>query len=194
MTSRITIIEGHPDPHNEHFCYALANAYAKGAEKDKHECKRIKVATMEFPLLRTKRDFENNKPPTSIQESQDAIAWANHLVILYPLWLGAMPALLKGFFEQVFRPGFSMSQTTDKMPEGLLKGKSARIVVTMGMPAFFYRWYFFSHSLKNLKRNILAFSGISPVRTSLIGNVESTNDTQRKKWIEKMYRFGQRGH
>jgi putative NADPH-quinone reductase len=85
-------------------------------------------------------------------------------VIVYPLWLGTMPALLKGFLEQAFRPGFAF----DTKPKGLwnrrLKGGSARIVVTMGMPAFFYRVYYRAHSLKSLKRNILEFCGIDGSR------------------------------
>ena len=40
-----------------------------------------------------------------------------------------------------------------------MSGKSARIVVTMGMPGFWYRWYFRAHSLRSLQRNILKFVG-----------------------------------
>ncbi|HYA39035.1 MAG TPA: NAD(P)H-dependent oxidoreductase [Candidatus Methylomirabilis sp.] len=60
----------------------------------------------------------------------------------YPLWGGDVPALLKAFCEQAFRPGFTFKMEPGKMGNKLLTGKSARIVVTMGMPPFFYRWYF----------------------------------------------------
>ena len=95
-----------------------------------------------------------------------------------------MPALLKGFFEQVFRYGFAMtSGADDKMPKGLLKGKSARIVVTMGMPAIIYRWYFGAHSLKSLERNILKLSGIGPIKESLIGRLtEVTTKATGNGW------------
>jgi putative NADPH-quinone reductase len=60
----------------------------------------------------------------------------------FPLWLASMPALLKGFFEQALRPGFALGPTEPgRMWKKLLKGRSARIVVTMGMPALVYRWY-----------------------------------------------------
>jgi putative NADPH-quinone reductase len=72
----------------------------------------------------------------------------------------------------------------------LLKGKSARIVVTMGMPAFFYRWYFRAHSLKSLERNILAFCGIAPIKTSLIGMVDGGDGAKREKWLAKMRALG----
>ena len=192
MTRRIAIIQGHPDPRGNHFGHALAQAYAQGAEAAGHELRRIEVAQLEFPLLRTKEEFEKGTPPESIREAQQTIRWADHLVILYPLWHGGMPALLKAFLEQVFRHGFAMTTEGRGWPKKLLKGKSARIVVTMGMPAFFYRWYFGAHSLKSLRRNILAFSGIAPIRASLIGMVEGS-DARRRKWLATMHALGRGG-
>ena len=104
-----------------------------------------------------------------------------------------MPALLKGFLEQVFRPRFAIAK-----PEGgktwkkLLKGKSARIVVTMGMPAFVYRWYFGAHSLKSLERNILGFSGVGPIKASLFGLIEASSSATRERWLAKMRALGSR--
>jgi putative NADPH-quinone reductase len=159
MAQRITIIQGHPDPAGKRFCHALADAYAAGAEAAAREVRRIEVSNLDFTLLRTHADWETGTPPASIVTAQEAIGWAEHLVVVYPLWQGMMPALLKGFFEQVFRPGFA--KTSDpRLWMSLLKGRSARIVVTMGMPALFYRWYFGAHGLKSLERSILAFIGV----------------------------------
>ena len=194
MTRRITIIQGHPDAQAHHFGHALADEYAKGGEDGGHEVKLLEVAKLEFPLLRTKEEFEHGKPPDSIKLAQEAIAWADHLVILYPLWLGDMPALLKAFFEQVFRPGFAFEyQTEGRFPKKRLTGKSARIVVTMGMPAFAYRWLFFAHSLKNLERNILGFSGVGPINSTVIGSVEGMTDKQRAGWLDRLRALGEQG-
>jgi putative NADPH-quinone reductase len=134
MARRITIIQGHPDPAGDRFCHALADAYAAGAEAAGLEVRRVEIARLEFPLLRAQAEFEKGSPPPQVAAAQEAIRWAEHLVIVYPLWLGMMPALLKGFFEQVFRPGFA-HRTDARGWQALLKGRSARIVVTMGMPA-----------------------------------------------------------
>jgi putative NADPH-quinone reductase len=193
MTKHIAIIQGHPDSRGNHFGHSLAGAYAKGAEEAGHEVKAIDVARLEFPLLRSKEEFENGDPPDSIREAQNAINWADHLVIFYPLWLGSMPAILKAFLEQTFRPGFATPKPDAAKPRHkLLAGKTARIVVTMGMPAFIYRWYFRAHSLKSLERNILGFCGIGPIRESLIGMVEA-GEARRKKWIEKIRALGRKG-
>jgi putative NADPH-quinone reductase len=194
MPKKITIIQGHPDASVRHFGHALADEYAKGAQDGGHEVKRIDVATLDFPLLRTKDEFENGVPPDSIKAAQDAIKWADHLVILYPLWLGSMPAILQSFFEQVLRPGFAFQYQPDgKFPRKLLDGKSARIVVTMGMPAFAYRWIFFAHSLKNLRRNMLGFCGIKPVRSMLIGSIEGMSEQRRMEWLDELRGLGMLG-
>lgn len=194
MGKHIVIIQGHPDPSARHFGHALADEYAKGAEDGGHEVKRFDVAQLDFPLLRTKEDFEKGAPPEAIRWAQEAVKWADHLVIIYPLWLGSMPAILKGFLEQVLRPGFAFEyQKSGGMAKKLLTGKSARIVVTMGMPAFVYRWIFFAHSLKSLKRNTLWFCGIGPIRTTIIGSIDGLNDKQRAGWLDELRGLGDVG-
>jgi putative NADPH-quinone reductase len=194
MPRHIAIIQGHPDPKGDRFCHALANSYAKGAEEAGYEVETVPVSELDFPVLRTKEDFETGTVLPSIQQSQQAISQADHLVIFYPLCLGTMPALLKAFFEQVFRYGFALSaDENDRMPKGLLTGKTARVVVTMGMPAIIYRWYFGAHSLKSLERNILKLSGIGPIKESLIGMVDESDNKNRRKWLEKMSSLGQKG-
>jgi putative NADPH-quinone reductase len=180
---RIAIVQGNPDPAGGHFGHALAAAYAAAAAAAGHEVKTIDVARLEFPLLRKAADWQESGPVESIRAAQEVIAWAQHLLIVFPLWMGDMPALLKGFFEQALRPGFAFGEAKPgRLPPKLLKGRSARIVVTMGMPAFFYRIYYRSHSVRNLKRNILEFCGVSPVRTTLIGMVEG-KAAAREAWL-----------
>jgi putative NADPH-quinone reductase len=194
MAKHIAIIQGHPDFTVRHFCHALADEYAKGAEDGGHDVMRVDVATLEFSLLRTKEEFEKGTPPEAIKRAQDIVAWADHLVIIYPLWLGSMPALLQGFLEQLLRPGFAFEyQKSGGMAKKLLKGKSARIVVTMGMPAFVYRWIFFAHSLKSLTRNTLWFCGIGPVKSTIIGSIEGLTDRQRADWLDEMRGLGDVG-
>jgi putative NADPH-quinone reductase len=131
MAGHITIIQGHPDPASERFCRALGDAYASGARESGLEIRVIDVAQLGIPFLRTQAEFETGKPPAAIVQAQEVIAWADHLLIIYPLWLGTMPAMLKGFFEQAFRPGFAF-KTSERGWSNLLNGRSARIVVTMG--------------------------------------------------------------
>jgi putative NADPH-quinone reductase len=188
---RVVVIQGHPDSVRKHFCHALADAYADGAREGGHEVRRIEIAHLDFPFLRTKEDFEGGTPPSSLRSCQADLGWAEHLVMIYPLWLGSMPALLKAFLEQVFRPGFAFEgEAAAGRWKKRLRGKSARIVVTMGMPALVYRWYFRAHSLKSLERNILGFCGIGPIRETLIGMVEAIDDHKRSRHLANVRRLG----
>lgn len=187
--TRITLIDGHPDPAPERFVHALADAYARSAEEAGHQVRRLDLAKIDFPFLRTARDWQDGAPGTAIKRAQDDVRWADHVVIVYPLWLGDVPALLKAFLEQVARPGFAIGQTDRRIPAKLLKGRSARIIVTMGMPGLFYRVVFRAHSLKSLERNILRFVGFGPVRHSIIGNVESGR-RHRQKWLRRIAKLG----
>jgi putative NADPH-quinone reductase len=194
MSRRILVLQGHPDASGAHFGHSLGEAYARAAQEAGHEVRVIRIADLEFPLLRSKAAWESEALPPALRPAQDAIQWAGHLVLFFPLWLGGMPAITKGFLEQVLRPGFALAK-----PEGggigakLLQGRSARIVVTMGMPALVYRWYFRAHSLKALERNILGFVGMAPLHETLVGQVESMSDAQRRQWLRRFAALGRKG-
>ncbi|AOL24289.1 Putative NADPH-quinone reductase [Erythrobacter litoralis] len=188
--ARITIIDGHPDPDPDRFVHALARTYADAARVS-HEVRDVEIAALDFPLLRDPAQWRNGKVPPGLEQVQRDIEWAEHLVFLYPLWLGDVPALFKGFLEQVLRPGFAIQPKEGGLFGKLLLGKSARVIVTMGMPAAGYRLYFFSHSLRSLKRNMLHFVGISPVRMTLIGSVEDAD--ARARGLRKVGDLGRRG-
>ncbi len=187
----LAVIQGHPDPAGGHFGHALANAYAAAAEAAGHAVARIEVARLDFPLLRTQADFEAGTAPEPIRAAQETLRAAGHWALFYPLWHGDVPALLKGFLEQVFRPGFALRYAGGSgLPERLLKGRSARLVVTMGMPALAYRWWFGAHSLRSLQRSLLGLSGVGPVRATLIGGVGGLDPTRAEAWLERMRRLG----
>lgn len=192
MSKRIVIVQGHPDAAEQHLCHALAEQYAAGAREAGHAVATIPVAELEFPLLRSKQEWDQTAPPPDIQEAQEQIRLADHLLIVYPLWLGTMPALLKAFLEQALRPRFAMSFDERGRWQKHLTGKSARVVITMGMPAAAYRWFFRAHSLKSLERNILRFVGIRPVHATLVGMVENLGEGKRTKILAAMRALGRR--
>jgi putative NADPH-quinone reductase len=191
MSRKILVIDGHPDRDRNHFIHALADAYVAGAA-GAHETRCIRVAELDFPLLRSQHEWTEVEAPPAIRDAQAALRWAEHVVLLYPMWLGDVPALVKGFLEQVMRPSFAFAYRSKKLPEKLLKGRSGRVVVTMGMPELFYRLVYRAHSLKSLERNILKFVGVAPVATTVIGSVEAGAD-QREQWLREMRELGRRG-
>ncbi len=194
MSKRILVIQGHPDPEASHYCHGLAAAYRKGAEAGGFTVEELSVAQMDFALLASESEWQQKETAPDIAYAQERILQADHLVLVFPLWMGTMPALVKAFLEQVLRPGFAFDEQAREGPGGgLLKGKSARVIITMGMPGFFYRWYFGAHGYRNLKRNILKFCGIKPVRHCFVGLAGSKKPEGRQKWLERIELLGRRG-
>jgi len=190
MGKRIVIIQGHPDAHGGHLCHALADAYAQGARAAGHELRRVEVARLDFPMLRTKEAWTSGTLPEALRDAQDAIGWAQHVVLVFPLWLGTMPALVKAFLEQVLRPGFAVQTGSGSPWQRALKGRSPRVVGTMGMPASVYRWFYFSHGVRGLERNVLAFCGLGPVRQTLFGMVDGGGKARHETMMAKMRALG----
>jgi putative NADPH-quinone reductase len=191
MTSRILIIDGHPDPKGGHFVHELADYYREGAKEGGHAVKLMRVGALRFPLLRSAKAYVSGKVPASIVAAQKAITWADHVVVLYPLWLGTMPAKLKGFFEQVLRPGFAFAERgADQHPQRLLKGRSARIIVTRGMPQLFDEVDRSPRSIRNVASDVLAICGVRPVRIMVIEGTETMTDVERDKAHYDMRRLG----
>ncbi len=187
--SKIVIVVGHA--RKATYCERLGQAYRDGAVSNGHEVRLFVLSKMAFdPILH--EGFSKEQPlEPDLADAQAAIGAADHLVIIFPLWFGTLPAILKGFIERIMQPGFavkSVSNLRGYIP--LLTGKSARVIVTMGMPAWLYRWYFGGHAVKMLRRNILGFVGIAPVKTMLLGRVDAVSETRRSQWIRAVESLG----
>lgn len=185
--TRIVIIVGHA--RSGTYCGALAEAYMRGAESAGHDVSLFNTASMTFdPVLRgAYRALQPLEP--DLEAARSAILAADHMVLIFPLWLGTLPAIFKGFLERVIQPDIFEPAKTGKFVTPW-KGKSARIVITMGMPSFIYRWYFGAHALKMLKRHILGFLGVAPIRSRLLGNIEGVAKECRTRWFADMEALG----
>lgn len=189
MERRVCIIQGHPDGTGGHFCHALGDAYARGAEDARRSVSRLDIAALAPAPLADPGDFAT-PPEGTMLGAQQLVREAHHLVILFPLWLGTMPAMLKAFFEQLARAEFALGISEGGWPKQNLKGRSARIVVTMGMPALAFRLLWGAAGVRCLRGGILKIAGVSPVRTSYIGGIEDLGVTGRAKWLARMEDLG----
>ncbi len=194
MKRSICIINGHPDASPAHFVPALAEAYERGAREAGFEVSRIDIGTLPVDLLHNQSEFDT-PPAAQIAEERGKLAAAEHLVLVFPLWLGCMPARLKAFLEQIARNEFFIATTKDGAgwPAQKMKGKSARVIVTMGMPGFAYGTLFGGHSVKALEQGILRISGFKPVRRTILGGVEAAGPKGRAGMLHNVEGLGRRG-
>lgn len=182
MGKRILVILGHPASNS--FCGALAERYAQSAVRAGHEVRQLFLGAMDFdPVLR--EGYQLVQPlEADLRRAQADIVWAEHLTLVYPIWWGGIPALLKGFFDRVFLPGFAFKYREGKaFPDKLLHGRSAHLLVTMDTPPWYYRWIYRMPGLHQVRKTTLAFCGIKPQRTLTFGPILGSSAGQRETWL-----------
>lgn len=188
---RILLILG--TPKGGSLCHALGDAYAQGARSEGHVVRLLKLGEMQFdPVLREGYDQSQNLEP-DLLDAQRQIHWAEHLVFVYPVWWGGLPALLKGFFDRVFLPGFAFryrgqSQAWDK----LLTGRTADLLVTLDTPPWYFRWIYGAPAHRQMVRTILGFCGIKTRRLTEFSPVRPSSEEQRQTWLRKAEMLGTR--
>lgn len=105
---KILIINGHPD--KESFNFALSESYKNGAKKTDSEIKEINIRDLNFnPNLEFGYRKRTELEPDLI-DTQNKLKWADHLVWIYPVWWGSVPAMMKGFLDRVLLPGFAFKK------------------------------------------------------------------------------------
>ena len=186
---KVLVINGHPDKGS--LCYALSQAYKLGAQGAGAEVREINVGDLKFNPNLAHGYRKITELEEDLLKAQDSINWAEHLVFVYPTWWGTMPALLKGFIDRTFLPGFAFKyRDNSSWWDRLLKGRSARLIVTMDAPVWFY-WLAYGRPGHNaMKKAILEFCGIKPVKITSFGSVKRSNDKQRVRWLDKVRQLG----
>lgn len=171
----------------------LAESYKKGAEEAGHEVRMTFLGEMKFdPILwQGYRAIQELEP--DLKKFQEDVRWADHFVLLYPSWWSAMPAILKGLFDRVWLPGFAFHFNKNGLGwHKLLKGKSARVIVTMDSWPCVSR-FLFGDSTNEISKGILWFSGFAPVKIKKFGPVKDASEKKKTKWEDKVHKWGTKG-
>jgi NAD(P)H dehydrogenase (quinone) len=186
---KVFIFLGQED--KETTCGALADAYERGAKEGGHEVRRANIGDLKFdPLLhhgyKTIQELEPD-----LKKVQEDMRWADHIVILYPTWWSSMPAILKGFFDRAWLPGFAFHFHPHLGWDKLLKGKSGRVIITMDSWPLISR-VLFGDSTNEIGRAILGFAGIHPVHIQKLGSLKHATDAHKAKIIENVHQLGKK--
>lgn len=191
MANKILVVMAHPQ--SKSYCAALGQAYIDGARSAGAEVRQINLAELSFNPIAVGNHDKPVELESDLRKAQDDIRWAEHLVFIYPILWGTLPALLKGFIERVLTPGFAVNFHKDSpLWDKLLKGRSARLIVTLNTPPLLYRLLFRRAGHITMKRSILEFCGIAPVRITDVGPMKNASAPQREKWIRDVRSLGAR--
>jgi putative NADPH-quinone reductase len=189
MTTKVLIILGHPE--KDSFSSALADAYEEGAGGADAEVRRLNLGELNFdPILR--RDYDKDQPlEPDLRKAQEDIQWADHIVFVYPTWWGIPPALLHGFIERSFLPGFAFEFKEDGSGViELLAGRSAHLIVTMNTSPLAYKLLRGAPGHAMMKRSVLDVCGVEPVRISEFGSLRDAGESLRKRWLNETRKMG----
>ena len=186
--TKTVIIQGHPDSVDTHLCHAIERSYVKGAASEQNEFETIDVGRLDFNFLRTRCEFESQEPPADIMRAQQSLATADFVVFIYPLWFCSMPARLKSFIEQTFRPEFMYGQDElARRQHKLVRRYNARMIVTMGQP----------YSKESAKKEPLALDmavlfhcGFDVTDALVIGSASVLDEIKVANACEKARHFG----
>lgn len=188
---KILVINGHPD--KESFNYALSDAYINGAKKSNTEIKEIRIGELSFnPNLefgyRSRTELEPD-----LLKAQEKLKWADHIVWIYPVWWGGVPAIMKGFLDRVLLPGFAFKKRDGSIWwDKYFTEKTSRLICTMDQPPWYYKLINKSPSHSAMKKLTLNFIGVKSVKITSIGPLRLSKDKFREKWLEKIEKLGER--
>jgi NAD(P)H dehydrogenase (quinone) len=191
IMKQVLIINGHPD--KQSYNYALSEAYLKGTSKTNAVLTQINIADLEFnPNLafgyRKRTELEPD-----LLEAIEKIKKSDHIVWIFPMWWYGYPALMKGFIDRTFLPGITFQPIEGKaMPKKLLKGKTARIIITADTPKWYDSLLMKSPAINQFKKGTLEFCGISPVKVTYISPIQNSNISYREKWLGKISLLGEK--
>lgn len=187
--TRIAVIVGHPDPRS--FCAALAGAYADGARAAGAEVRLINLGELNFDPVLHQGYHETQPLEPDLLAAQEAIRWAEVLVFAYPNWWGTVPALLKGFLDRALLPGFAFKyRENSRFWDRLLAGRRGRLLVTTDTPGWYYRTVIRAPGHHMMRRAVLGFSGVKPVRTAVFGPVRGSDAMTRERWLARAAAVG----
>lgn len=184
----VLIIYAHPNPKS--YTHAVLESLIRGLESAKTPYEVIDLYAIGFnPVLvvdetRRRRDLIHD---AETQGFRDAIARADHVVHVYPLWWDGFPAILKGFIDRVYASGFAYSfqgKTPGAiLPHRLLKGKAASFFYTLDGPHplawFILSWF-------GAKFSIFWYCGFGPIRRHFFTSVKRSSPERRARWLKRV--------
>jgi NAD(P)H dehydrogenase (quinone) len=190
---KVLIINGHPN--SESYCTSLTKAYTNGSVAAGNEVVVLNLFDLKFNINfeGTYSKESNNNLEADLVFAQEKIKWAQHIVVIHPVWWGSVPAILKGFFDRTLLPGFAFKYKKDSaFWDMLLIGKTASIIYTSDTPPWFYKLFYRVPSINMVRDRVLGFCGIKTISVTGIGPIRNSTQTFREDWIIKIEKLAQK--
>lgn len=189
MSRKVLVIYCNPD--KKSFGTSLGKSYVNGLKVEKNKVKEVYLYDLDFNL----RQVGFNQEPLELEKDlikiQKEIMWADHITFCYPIWWYNFPAVLKGLFDRILLPNFAFKYEKSPIPKGLLKGRTARALVTLDAPISYYRFIIGSPD-KTILKGDLSFCGMKIIGHHYFGSIKKSDDGKKKTWLGEAYTLGLR--
>lgn len=191
MSRRILVADLHPARLS--LSAGLAQAYRTGAEGAGHQVRTAKLSEMRFDPDFGQASFRAAPVlEPDLVTFRENLTWAEHVVLILPMWWGGLPAKTKGLFDRTFLPGYAFDPRQKRMglPKPLLAGRSARLILTSDTPGWAFGLMYRSALRHQIQRQILGYVGIKPLRFTHFSPVEHSTDRVRTRWLTQTEAHG----
>ena len=185
-------------PHEGSFCSAIRDAVISGLETGEHEYKLVDLGRDEFdPVMRAKdlkafamagrigeEGLEGVDP--IVLKYMKKLRWAEHIVMIFPIWWMSMPAMMKGFVDKVIFPGVVYKMEGGNLVSMLSGLKQVTIITTMNTPSDVYKNMFNNSIEGSLIKGTFNKIGIHDIRWISLNMVKQVGDEKRWVWLDEI--------
>ena len=194
MAKKILILDANPSKFSYTAC--LSEEYEINARQSGFEVEILKLRELDFDPILHYGYNRNQELEPDLKKAQELLKWCDHLVIISPVWWYSMPALLKGFIDRVFLPGYAFEVEVNPKRKviKMFNDKTATLIYTYGGP---------KHNMGNmsidpfgqqLKYGFLYFCGFKNIKLyPLYETVGFRNIKRRQLFIEKVINIAKKG-
>ncbi len=189
---KILVLSGNPN--SSSFNHSMAVHYAEVARSSGHEVELVHIARLDFDYnLEPSKELE----PDLVRQ-QELISWAEHIVLVSPVWLYNVPANVKAYFDRVLTAGFAYKYPhpwpfmSNFLPQRLLKGRSVRIITTQDSYRFI-SWPLGNPFLVSIPISIFFYVGIFPIRRTVFTRTRVASPHKRQTWLDKVAKLATKG-
>jgi NAD(P)H dehydrogenase (quinone) len=188
---RLLFVHAHPVP--ESFNTALCRAAVAAARAAGHDVRLTDLHAQGFdPVMSAdeRRVYNDAGPaPADVAPHIADLQWAEGLILVYPTWWYAQPAILKGWFDRVWRPGvtFTVPAPGAPMRPALTNIRLIGVISTLGSPWWFWTFVVSAPGRRMILRG-LRFCTARRTRTFWMGlhDMDTASAESRARYLDRV--------
>jgi NAD(P)H dehydrogenase (quinone) len=180
------IISAHPSENS--FSNSLVEALVRDSEHNDVDVVVRNLYELDFNPVLTADDLgkiKNGETPADVAREQRFLGESDFISLVYPLWWGSFPAILKGYFDRIFTHGFAF-KITENGPEALLKGKKVFLHTSMGNSVEEYENKGILKAFRQVHgQEVFGFVGIEVAGHFFYPRIPESSPQMKEKYIDE---------